>query len=61
MSTCSLGRVVDEQCKVMGVSQLRVVDGSILPNLTSGNTQAPCVMAGEKAAAMIAAEHGLSL
>mmetsp|Transcript_11872 Transcript_11872/g.27839 ORF Transcript_11872/g.27839 Transcript_11872/m.27839 type:complete len:599 (-) Transcript_11872:120-1916(-) len=61
VATCSMGRVVDERCNVMGVSQLRVVDASIMPDVPSGNTQAPCVMIGENAAAMIAADHGLSL
>ena len=48
--------VVDFQLKVRGLKNLRVVDGSVMPTITSGNTHAPIVMIAEKASAMILKE-----
>jgi choline dehydrogenase len=47
------GSVVDEQLRVRGVDGLRVADASIMPLITGGNTNAPCIMIGERAADLV--------
>jgi choline dehydrogenase-like flavoprotein len=49
-STCSIGKVVDEKLKVMGVENLRVVDASVMPAVPSGNINAAVMAVAEKAA-----------
>ena len=60
-STCRIGDVVDPTLAVKGIAGLRVADASVMPNVISGNTNAAAIMIGEKAAEMIAAEHGIAL
>jgi len=60
-STCRIGSVVDARLKVTGVGKLRVADASVMPNVVSGNTNAASIMIGEKAAEMLAADHGVKL
>jgi len=61
--TAKMGRdamsVVDNRLKVYGINKLRIADGSIMPRVTTGNTMAPCVIIGERAAEIIREEHRL--
>jgi choline dehydrogenase-like flavoprotein len=60
-STCRMGDVVDAQLRVNGAAGLRVADASVMPDVISGNTNAPVIMIGEKAAEMVAEDHGITL
>lgn len=56
-STAKMGRdsmsVVDHELKVYGIDGLRIADLSIMPRITTGNTMAPCVVIGERAAELV--------
>ena len=56
---CDSMSVVDGNLKVYGIENLRIADGSIMPRVTTGNTMAPCVIIGERAAEILSAEYSL--
>jgi choline dehydrogenase/4-pyridoxate dehydrogenase len=66
LGTCKMGvandpaAVVDAECKVLGVEQLRVVDASVMPDLVGGNINAPVIMIAEKAADLIRGREPLA-
>ena len=61
VGTCKMGRpgdpdaVVNSELKLNGVARLRVADASVMPTITSGNTNAPTIMIAERAAALVLA------
>jgi len=62
VGTCTMGNspasaVVDPDLRVYGVDKLRIADASVFPSLISGNTNAPAMMVGEKAADMILEDY----
>jgi choline dehydrogenase len=63
VGTCRMGpvgsnAVVDQRLRVHGIAALRVIDASIFPEITSGNTNAPAIMVGERGAQLIVEEFG---
>jgi choline dehydrogenase len=62
--TAKMGRdsmsVVDSSLRVYGIDNLRIADGSIMPRVTTGNTMAPCVIIGERAAEILREAHKIA-
>lgn len=65
VGTCAMGQgdmaVVDPRLRVHGLAGLRIADAAIMPRIVGGNTNAACIMIGEKAADLIKQDNGLSL
>jgi choline dehydrogenase len=63
--TARMGRdatsVVDGELRVYGLNNLRIADASVMPRVTTGNTMAPCVVIGERAAEMLKIAHRISV
>jgi len=53
VGTCAMGQVVDERLRVKGIERLRVIDASVMPRITSGNTNAPTTLIAEKGARLV--------
>jgi choline dehydrogenase len=66
VGTCKMGRaeddsaVVDPTLKVRGIEGLRVIDASVMPSITSGNTNSPTVMIAERGSEMVRSDAGLN-
>lgn len=60
VSTCAMGSVLDSDCKVLGIKNLRVADCSSFPHITSGNTNAPAILIGEIVSDFIKKEYNLN-
>jgi choline dehydrogenase len=56
-STCQIGKVVDPELRVKGIEGLRIADASVMPSITTGNTNAPSIMIGWRAGSMIASSY----
>ncbi len=54
-STCSIGKVVDAELKVLGIEGLRVIDASVMPSVPSGNINAAVIALAEKGADLVKA------
>lgn len=59
--TCRIGDVVDARLRVKGVHALRIADASVMPEIPSGNINAPCIMIGERASDLIKEDHGIAV
>jgi choline dehydrogenase-like flavoprotein len=61
VGTCKIGTdplsVVDPQPNVQGITNLRIADASVMPSITSGNTNAPVLAIAERAANFLTGEH----
>jgi choline dehydrogenase len=65
VGTCAMGHdvmaVVDPRLRVHGLTGLRVADAAVMPRIVGGNTNAACIMIGEKAADMVKQDNGLAM
>ncbi|WP_369025320.1 GMC family oxidoreductase [Qipengyuania sp. RANM35] len=59
--TCRMGDVVDERLRVKGVKNLRIADASVMPEIPSGNINAPSIMIGERASDLIREDHTIAM
>ncbi|WP_206363522.1 GMC family oxidoreductase [Sphingomonas crocodyli] len=60
VGTAAMGKVVDERLRVIGLDGLRVIDASVMPTITSGNTNTPTIMIADKGAEMVRADRRAS-